>query len=781
MELRDRWNHLLPDAKPLGEDLLGRYSEPHRAYHDRRHLTEVLDALDVLAAEAKDPDTVRLAAWFHDAVYDPEAPGGENEEASAQLAEAELAAYGLDAEQVAEVGRLVRLTAGHQTTEGDGNGAVLCDADLRILATERERYDEYATAIRTEYAHVGDRDFARGRTAILERIGTGRIYTTTRGYDAWERPAHSNLDRELDALRRGTLHRWTGLVPLVYLAAALGLVVAASILLGRGLAAAPSWPAPPGTEREVGWWVPLAGLAAAGLVIAAWVAGAGKRVMLALCAPLAVIGAAGVVVARVRWPDAAPGTALSERWPYLLLASIAALAGGLLLALGCRLRTTSTYSDPPHRLPGAALVAVVAVLVGWVALGAGVPFVQARLETANTHSQVATAPPSGPGAVRLDGELAWTAAQDGPHVSAGTAGGLAQLRPDGVVTLDAATGQVRWSYRRSDITGADGLTVSADGRTLAVHLPAQADREVRLPTYAVLDAVSGTVLAELRADGTALAVDREALLVAEGNEVVGYPLGGADRWRVRSECPVGRARIVAGIAVVIGSCGANESDTIQGVSASDGKVRWKAGIGQHQETADEPIAAGYRVGPLAVLGDSHQIAGLGWSPMAGGTAYQWVLDAGNGTLEWSAPLPGSARPGFGPGGCTPGLMATPASLVVVACRTAAAGATQVYDVAAANPADGTPQWHHLLDVTPAQQDAAYPSRGFALMPDGRVVTLRPVNGRCAAVTVGTVGITDYQLVDGEVTVPAVSCTHPQATVAGGRPVLSDGTHLLALR
>ena len=96
MELRDRWNHLLPDAQRLGEDLLARYAEEHRHYHDQRHLAEVLDAVDELAEYADDPDAIRLAAWFHDAIYDLEADPGENEEVSAQLAEAELAAYGVD-------------------------------------------------------------------------------------------------------------------------------------------------------------------------------------------------------------------------------------------------------------------------------------------------------------------------------------------------------------------------------------------------------------------------------------------------------------------------------------------------------------------------------------------------------------------------------------------------------------------------------------------------------------------------------------------------------------
>jgi predicted metal-dependent HD superfamily phosphohydrolase len=43
-------------ANPLNtaayHDLIARYEEPHREYHKLRHLTEVLDIVDELAAEA---------------------------------------------------------------------------------------------------------------------------------------------------------------------------------------------------------------------------------------------------------------------------------------------------------------------------------------------------------------------------------------------------------------------------------------------------------------------------------------------------------------------------------------------------------------------------------------------------------------------------------------------------------------------------------------------------------------------------------------------------------
>src|SRR5438046_554178 len=74
-----------------------------------------------------------------------------NEERSALLAEAALRRLGVDATEVA---RLVRLTASHDASAGDRNGALLADADLAILASSPDGYDRYARAIRREYAHV---------------------------------------------------------------------------------------------------------------------------------------------------------------------------------------------------------------------------------------------------------------------------------------------------------------------------------------------------------------------------------------------------------------------------------------------------------------------------------------------------------------------------------------------------------------------------------------------------------------------------------------------------
>ena len=202
-ELIRRWTVLLPDSPALGRALVTAYCEPARRYHDARHLLTVLDGIQVLADEAADLVAVRLAAWFHDAVYDVRAV--DNEERSAGWAESALPGAGVGDAVVRSVARLVRLTATHAPQPDDADGLVLCDADLVILASPPAAYAAYTRAVREEYAHVGDADFRAGRAAVLEPlVALPALYGTSYGRREWEAAARANLTRELSELRGGS-------------------------------------------------------------------------------------------------------------------------------------------------------------------------------------------------------------------------------------------------------------------------------------------------------------------------------------------------------------------------------------------------------------------------------------------------------------------------------------------------------------------------------------------------------------------------------------------------
>ena len=190
-----------PDLRAAGGALLARWDEPHRQYHTRAHLRAVLDVVDAAATSAARPDLVRLAAWWHDASYDPGATGDANERDSAALAERTLAALGAPAPVAAEVARLVLITADHAAAEGDRDAALLCDADLAVLAADPAGYRAYAEAVRREYAHVPDAAFREGRAAVLRRLlDLPALYRLPHLRAAWEDRARANLTRELAGL-----------------------------------------------------------------------------------------------------------------------------------------------------------------------------------------------------------------------------------------------------------------------------------------------------------------------------------------------------------------------------------------------------------------------------------------------------------------------------------------------------------------------------------------------------------------------------------------------------
>jgi predicted metal-dependent HD superfamily phosphohydrolase len=189
-----------PTSRTEWAALVAAWSEPHRRYHDLGHLAAVLGLVGELGGAAADPDAVRLAAWYHDAVYDPERI--DNEQVSAERARAGLRGLVSD-ERIDEVARLVLLTAGHDPAPDDANGAVLSDADLAVLAGPPDAYAAYASAVRAEYGHLSDAEFTAGRIAVLERLlALPTLYRLPAVTDEWTPRARANLTAELTLLRR---------------------------------------------------------------------------------------------------------------------------------------------------------------------------------------------------------------------------------------------------------------------------------------------------------------------------------------------------------------------------------------------------------------------------------------------------------------------------------------------------------------------------------------------------------------------------------------------------
>ena len=197
----ETWQDLglaIPDPGLL-ENLLARYAEPHRVYHTRRHLEECLSSFASIRVECERPGEVRLALWFHDAIYDTRA--GDNEAVSADWAERTLDAAGAAHSIGARVRALVLATK-HDAMPVIADARWVCDVDLGILGSDHARFGEYEEQIRAEYSWVPEPEYRRARRAVLERLlDRPAIYATPHFRERLEALARANLGRALHRLR----------------------------------------------------------------------------------------------------------------------------------------------------------------------------------------------------------------------------------------------------------------------------------------------------------------------------------------------------------------------------------------------------------------------------------------------------------------------------------------------------------------------------------------------------------------------------------------------------
>ncbi len=174
-------------------DLLNRYTEKHRSYHNLSHIDWMLSRLD---RGPEGSDVIELAIWFHDSIYQP--LEGDNEAQSARHFSAQFG-NDLSRELADDVVRLIVATDPMQSRSGKADEALIVDIDLSILGAAPADYAAYRKAVRSEYSAVQDTAFAAGRDTILKSFMSAPIYTTE-FFSELEDRARLNITAELAIL-----------------------------------------------------------------------------------------------------------------------------------------------------------------------------------------------------------------------------------------------------------------------------------------------------------------------------------------------------------------------------------------------------------------------------------------------------------------------------------------------------------------------------------------------------------------------------------------------------
>ena len=172
------------------QDLLTRYSEPSRFYHDKSHVAECLTQFQKYRRHAENPGEIEVAIWFHDAIYDTTA--NDNEERSASLAEDHLKRTAIGKDAITRIVEMILATKSHQVTSVDS--MLMVDVDLGILGAPAQIFDAYDQNIRKEYHWVPNDRYLSGRVQVLKSFQDREmIYHINEIRDLYEAQARRNL------------------------------------------------------------------------------------------------------------------------------------------------------------------------------------------------------------------------------------------------------------------------------------------------------------------------------------------------------------------------------------------------------------------------------------------------------------------------------------------------------------------------------------------------------------------------------------------------------------
>lgn len=182
------------EPRVIFQDLKRRYSEPHRHYHTKDHVSHCLQELDRVAHLAGDLDAVEMAIWFHDAIHHPLAKDNELQSAEFFI---RVADKQINPALVSKVYDLILVTT-HESVPVSPDERLMIDVDLSSFGLDWRTFDADSQALRKESYERPDDEFYTAQLcfdrSLLERP---TFFSTSFFRDCYEHKARVNVERRI--------------------------------------------------------------------------------------------------------------------------------------------------------------------------------------------------------------------------------------------------------------------------------------------------------------------------------------------------------------------------------------------------------------------------------------------------------------------------------------------------------------------------------------------------------------------------------------------------------
>lgn len=151
-------------ASALYGELRRLYAEPDRRYHTPAHICHCLREFDRIRHLLRDPPSVELALWFHDAIYQL---GGKLNERDSACLFLERSRGRLDALRRRRVARMILATV-HPSSPRDSDTRFLVDIDLSSFALPWPEFLRDSVNVRRESTACSDAEWCARQMAFLD-------------------------------------------------------------------------------------------------------------------------------------------------------------------------------------------------------------------------------------------------------------------------------------------------------------------------------------------------------------------------------------------------------------------------------------------------------------------------------------------------------------------------------------------------------------------------------------------------------------------------------------
>ena len=550
--------------------------------------------------------------------------------------------------------------------------------------------------------------------------------------------ARANLEAELAGLDSELPAPWRGWQQAALAAAAtFGAIAAAVVSIA---AAGAPWQVP-ALESEAGWPpVVLAALAFFSAPVLFRCARSSSQRARLVAGAVVAAAATGLLVAWAQVPVTNPALGVGLRVPLLISALLLLLLAGGAALVSSLLRTRAARFLPSRNLGQQLAWLAVPGLIALALLLVVQPLSRNYVLDSNERVEGAHRPAGEFPRSTLDGNVAWASralSGAGSEEAVGTKYGIAIPRQTGVVEmLDAATGDLRWRYTRSDSDEKPNIYATGNGELLIAEF---AD-----VGYLLLDANTGKRKAAWPGRTRDHSIQQaDPLLTGEevskgSDKLRGVDPDGQERWTFEpgSCTDIGAVATQNTVVAFLGhSCG-REPDEMTGLDLKTGKKLWT------KSPADmyrRPIVVGGLVVVAEPGGDSDVPAALvAIEPRTGDTKWRWPVPR-----DWS---------------CRTLLNAAGNLLVVVDCPGPAIQENTKTIVTAIDTTTGRTAWQTTAPVNPRAR--------VAVTTDARVVSLARGTTGCVANIISRTGYRQTPLPEG------ITCT--RAPRALGNLIITSG-------